>query len=959
MGPVRLLLVVLIFSVNVFTQIPKDKILFGAYLGSSNDVNQTHYDFNLPLAAGLNFANQRLIVGIPAFNQATNVTNTSLLQFPYIFAQNDTGGSIYYENGIAKPIVKREPNRDWIYQLTCGYIKKWEAEGDTDFPPGSVNYNAFKLNYGIGAPYQENEVLGWKTGFPIESIEPGTPVHLFTIPKFVMQSRYKYTNKYLETDPVDYRIAIRLRGIGLSEIGEFEDVLTIIIKYYDKDVGTIHKTIIIKKEDITSIYSELTYQFDLPRVFNGALPKEFKVEFIVNWFNRGDIYIDYINIYDFEIGRLLLENYEDEKAEVADYITEIKNQFMSEASFNQKLHFFSGLDEPHSIYSMEPFRIVRQMLSELGVQQEVQTKLYHSFDNDQNNFNTFQAWVKKSNPKSLMYWYYPFYWHDTQEPSDMGNKNALILFMLYRLVNAHKAAQGLNTEEKAFYYVTQSWGNPQTYNEADPMHDGPNPNIFTVYNGWRKPSASELRIQTMAGLAFGAKGIIYEPFYSYANITGIHDGITGGELFTEVQNISARLHSNDSYLSRTLNQIRFNGIYYDRRCGANFINWENNYQWVRSKITNPRNDQNENTCEFTLLTCSTRSTEDSSLFKYFAAQNLRTLEDFSQTFEVRHQKLNSFKNWTVLNLESRNSYSYSNSIEFSELFTAGDAHFYKVGPALTIGGNLVTNDFIEITDGNVTLAEKDLAIPANLTITVNGEYTLAKNIDFGNNAGISGTGFLFRNTGSTITTSNWSKSLFRSRDNNLVKLIWAAYPGEGEVQNYLVYRRKGNFPFVVIATLPAASLSYIDAGTQLLFGPNQSNETTAEYYIEASVYDSKEDILFTDNSNIIHYSRVYGHGLEKSTNTANETLSYELHQNYPNPFNPATQIAFSLAEKTEITLKVYDLLGKEVLVLAAGEFSAGKYSIPFTAANLASSVYIYKLQYGAGKTISKKMTLVK
>ena len=84
-----------------------------------------------------------------------------------------------------------------------------------------------------------------------------------------------------------------------------------------------------------------------------------------------------------------------------------------------------------------------------------------------------------------------------------------------------------------------------------------------------------------------------------------------------------------------------------------------------------------------------------------------------------------------------------------------------------------------------------------------------------------------------------------------------------------------------------------------------------------------------------------------------------LEQNYPNPFNPSTQIKFGITEASNVDLRVYDVLGREVAILANNEFlAAGSYNIKFSAANLASGIYIYKLTAGAN-TVSRKMQLLK
>ena len=86
--------------------------------------------------------------------------------------------------------------------------------------------------------------------------------------------------------------------------------------------------------------------------------------------------------------------------------------------------------------------------------------------------------------------------------------------------------------------------------------------------------------------------------------------------------------------------------------------------------------------------------------------------------------------------------------------------------------------------------------------------------------------------------------------------------------------------------------------------------------------------------------------------------SFELEQNYPNPFNPSTNIAFSLAEAGNATIKVYNLIGQEVATIANERFSAGSHTVQFDASSLASGAYIYRLTSGAN-TITKRMTLIK
>jgi hypothetical protein len=86
--------------------------------------------------------------------------------------------------------------------------------------------------------------------------------------------------------------------------------------------------------------------------------------------------------------------------------------------------------------------------------------------------------------------------------------------------------------------------------------------------------------------------------------------------------------------------------------------------------------------------------------------------------------------------------------------------------------------------------------------------------------------------------------------------------------------------------------------------------------------------------------------------------SFNLEQNYPNPFNPSTTIKYSLAERSAVTLKVYDVLGNEVASLINATQEAGSHSVNFDASKLSSGLYIYTLNTG-NFTSSKKMMLLK
>ena len=87
-------------------------------------------------------------------------------------------------------------------------------------------------------------------------------------------------------------------------------------------------------------------------------------------------------------------------------------------------------------------------------------------------------------------------------------------------------------------------------------------------------------------------------------------------------------------------------------------------------------------------------------------------------------------------------------------------------------------------------------------------------------------------------------------------------------------------------------------------------------------------------------------------------MEYKFEQNYPNPFNPVTHLEFGISKLGFVSLKVYDILGKEVKALVNEIRPAGTYSVSFDGSNLSSGVYYYRLESGSFTEV-KRMVLLK
>ncbi|MDZ7368128.1 MAG: T9SS type A sorting domain-containing protein, partial [candidate division KSB1 bacterium] len=87
-------------------------------------------------------------------------------------------------------------------------------------------------------------------------------------------------------------------------------------------------------------------------------------------------------------------------------------------------------------------------------------------------------------------------------------------------------------------------------------------------------------------------------------------------------------------------------------------------------------------------------------------------------------------------------------------------------------------------------------------------------------------------------------------------------------------------------------------------------------------------------------------------------MKYMLEQNYPNPFNPATQIKYALPKAGHVTLKLYDVVGREVATLVDQAQTAGEFTITFNAAGLSTGIYFYRLKVGDYSEV-KRLAFVK
>lgn len=174
-----------------------------------------------------------------------------------------------------------------------------------------------------------------------------------------------------------------------------------------------------------------------------------------------------------------------------------------------------------------------------------------------------------------------------------------------------------------------------------------------------------------------------------------------------------------------------------------------------------------------------------------------------------------------------------------------------------------------------------------------------------------------------------------------------------------LYYRVNNGPLNFI------NYNYTNLDTFKFTVPGQVSGSTVRYYIAAQ--DSLNRFVVTlpargrginppgtiEPDTLLNYSVITG------IVSNNEPVKYSLEQNYPNPFNPSTNISFTVGSRSEVSISVYDILGKKVAELVNGTFNSGKHSFIFDAENLAAGVYYYAMIIEGKKIDTRKMILVK
>ena len=354
----------------------------------------------------------------------------------------------------------------------------------------------------------------------------------------------------------------------------------------------------------------------------------------------------------------------------------------------------------------------------------------------------------------------------------------------------------------------------------------------------------------------------------------------------------------------------------------------------------------------------------------------RTYKDIDHYYFVYTDSLN--REWAVS--------IYDNELQYAGLFML-ETNSFTVHGLITIGKNIyvsrsgngigqysnVVSDLYKYNkQGNMIWkkhfldrTDMRLALSPDGNIYIGSFNTSKKNDDPSTKAWLSW-GFTKIDTAGNII---WDKSWWDEYPDSIPVSVWAhdfmAIPGGGCIISGSA-TKLGLGNYVDQNNIEPVMVAISDQGDKIweLRYTTLPPKYTGQFL---QMFWDAENYLVVSGTSISYPSyyftpELYKYSIDGITSVKRENSDmlneFSLSQNYPNPFNPSTTIRFNVPKQEYVSLKVYNSLGQEVAKLVQGEKPEGNYEVEFSASNLPSGIYFYKLQ--AGDFVeSKKMILMK
>ncbi len=811
----------------------------------------------------------------------------------------------------------------YIPWYTSGYYKKWKATGENQTLPYSAGSNA----------YYEMKPANWATTDNSTNIvRSGTNIsnknkRMLHGPNTFQEMKY---NMAFDQTPITYTVRFHLkRGDSAIESGvtENSDLCKISVTFTDNNTPNPSTNTIVSKilqvKDVattfTSNNSTLDYAYSpqisvnypnqpgLARPIDQISLDEIFVQFEIQWLGSYELFVDYVEVYD----NLVWPDYINSQSVFQTNVTDYANTNYSTSKYPSLKYWYSR-DEPVAIESFAPFKIVNSLLTgnRKAITAFFPLNCFNNFDG-----SMFHNFRQLTDQDQIIFDFYPI---NRQVSNHQDIFNIYCQFDIIR-----DLCKNANTYYPGFYYATQGFE--------------------SLSEGFKMPTTTELNAMVMLGLGYGSKGIFLYNYYSDgAQTVGlVNTGYQPSELWNHIHdNIAPRLSGvlGTTLLSLSyLNSAKVCKVDNTNDPSKSILIPASTSEYLTLELTNTTQQASFDGCMF----------NNTNGEKNFMLINSLTYNaNSNNTVKVKITDP-SYTNWKIQNYEGGSVFSCSNSISASINLDLGAGYLYKAQPVVKNGGIIVSNETIS----SATTLTAPLTIGSGSTLTINSPYTANNqliSIAVVTNGGTDVWGNLVLGSQGSITNSNIETSLIASKDNNHPKLVWGV-PNPSSISSYKIYRKKETADFVEIATVTGVN-SYVDNNVNIAYLP-EANETAAQYKIRLASN--------TSYSNTVTYSRVQGSGESKLVaEKKKEENKIFSSSNYPNPFNPTTTISYQIPSAEKVTLKIFDVLGKEIITLVDGYKEAGSYHAVFDASQLPSGVYIYRLEAGSFVE-SKKMILAK
>lgn len=837
-------------------------------------------------------------------------------------------------------------NFDWIYYLTGAYHKTWNIyENQVLAYELQMRRAAYYTQVDSGIIYLTNDSLV-KGDLLVRG--PSVADTLEWKNGYTQDTRYRCSGPFWSHDNVSYTARLGIKLFIPPSPETLSDTLCrflVRLHYVKPDStwgdSTFSKYVTVSEafnhDPVTINYSPDFLQDNTAKISPINIDKICLTEFMVINYTQNHRYgINEIEVYDNWIWKKYFADGNNRKADsvITEYLSAIKNE-SGNNFFSDKAKFVLSIDEPHTVDSHDALRIVKNILADLRIDgikaPKLLTSFYPEWDGYRNGEFLLKRVIREYNPDPLA-----FYYH--YAPSDSMNKSNLDLL---RILIESKITPGMDYNKHLF--------------------------IMNVWNqtgsGFISPTKTALRSAVFMNLAFGAAGIIYAPLYSYDGVGGLIEmnmepnalGVfTRDSVNSRLNGVLGKAFASFEYENQDISSFNSVGLPQDNTdhlSNSNFLSIDlseiNNKRFLLTKFIKENINTGNNDAAFFLLNYESEDTNFQSI-KLNADGNKIPQFNNVRIFDIE----NGFFNKNISNTGGLADTSFIVNLR------GGDGIMITYHNARMYGGELVVNDTVYAKDtlfGNLT-------INPGVSLKITGEYIIKDTLTLMNNASITGLGYIYPDSGIIINTSEWKKSVFRSRENGKAKLLWAKYPGTGFVNSYKVYKQTGSGGYNLLASLSNSTYSYTDTTVDVSANPDtsvSSNILLAKYFVEANIDMGGRSTRRDSTDEIGFYVRALEGeaGLEKKF-IKSQIFEYRLSQNFPNPFNPATTISYEIADEGNVEIKLYDILGREIRTLINERQSPGSYKLSVNFENLPSGVYIYRMR--AGKyTESKKMILLR